>query len=142
MLCFGFDTGSVGSITTMPQFEATFSHLSEIKRGAIVSSMLASSALSGFVAGNVADRISRKYTMASASKSALLRRQLNERAVGAVIFAAGEAICVAAPKLSALIVGRIFAGLGEGFFLFVALTLAVSRINILDTQVDLCYLYD
>jgi hypothetical protein len=72
MLCFGFDTGSVGSITTMPQFEATFSHLSEIKRGAIVSSMLAASAVSGFMAGNVADRISRKYTMASASKSALL----------------------------------------------------------------------
>lgn len=98
---FGFDTGSIGAITEMPAFQATFGHLSPIVRGLTVSSILLPSALTGVVAGPLSDRISRKRTTA----------------LGAALFAIGSAICCGVGSLAALIVGRCVAGAGEGLFL-------------------------
>lgn len=107
---FGIDTGSIGSVTVMPAFEEKFGVLREITRGAVVASLLAASALSGFVAGPIADRISRKFTVT----------------IGLVIFALGNALVIGAPKLSALFVGRVLAGAGEGVFLSPAFTYIVE----------------
>jgi len=98
---FGFDTGSIGAITEMAAFEATFGHLSPIVRGLTVSSILLPSALTGVLAGPLSDRISRKRTTA----------------LGAAMFALGSAICCGVNSLAALIVARCVAGAGEGLFL-------------------------
>ncbi|SGY78785.1 BQ5605_C008g04952 [Microbotryum silenes-dioicae] len=98
---FGGDTGSIGSITEMPQFIAHFGQLSEFLRGFIVAVILIPSAITGMFAGSVADRIGRKRTIS----------------LGSLIFAAGMGMCVVAPNLTVLIVGRCVAGSGEGFFL-------------------------
>ncbi|SCZ99194.1 BZ3500_MvSof-1268-A1-R1_Chr7-1g09429 [Microbotryum saponariae] len=98
---FGGDTGSIGSITEMPQFIAHFGQLSEFLRGFIVAVILIPSAITGMFAGSVADRIGRKRTIS----------------LGSLIFAAGMGMCVIAPNLTVLIVGRCVAGSGEGLFL-------------------------
>ncbi|KAM0754822.1 general substrate transporter [Meredithblackwellia eburnea MCA 4105] len=98
---FGGDTGSIGSITEMPQFTRHFGQLSEVMRGFVVAVILVPSALTGLLAGSVSDRISRKKTIS----------------LGCAIFAIGSALSAGAPNLATLIVGRSIAGSGEGFFL-------------------------
>ncbi|SCV70731.1 BQ2448_3493 [Microbotryum intermedium] len=98
---FGGDTGSIGSITEMPHFNEHFGQLSEFLRGFIVAVILIPSAITGMFAGSVADRIGRKRTIS----------------IGSLIFAAGMAMCVVAPNLIVLIIGRCVAGSGEGLFL-------------------------
>ncbi|SGY15415.1 BQ5605_C013g07363 [Microbotryum silenes-dioicae] len=98
---FGGDTGSIGAITAMPQFIEHFGELSEFLRGFVVAVILIPSAITGMFAGSVADRIGRRRTVS----------------VGTLIFAAGMAMCVAAPNLIVFIVGRCVAGSGEGLFL-------------------------
>ncbi|BGP32269.1 hypothetical protein JCM10296v2_004050 [Rhodotorula toruloides] len=99
---FGFDTGSIGAITEMSTFEAEFGVLSPFIRGLTVSVILLPSALSGMLAGNVSDKISRKKSIS----------------LGAAIFAAGSALSAGAKgSLVMLIVARCSAGTGEGLFL-------------------------
>ncbi|KAF5388626.1 hypothetical protein D9757_004789 [Collybiopsis confluens] len=98
---FGFDTGSIGSVTVMDQFVSSGFKLSATLQGVLVSTILITSTLSGLFSGVLSDRISRVYTMT----------------LGAAIFCAGSVIETVAPNLAALIAGRALAGLGEGFFL-------------------------
>ncbi|GAA6001436.1 hypothetical protein JCM10207_006666 [Rhodosporidiobolus poonsookiae] len=101
---FGFDTGSIGAITTMDEFEKTFGggELGELLRGVIVSLILVPSGVTGVLAGTVADRLSRKWTIS----------------LGAAIFAIGSAISAGSvTSLGVLMLGRCIAGLGEGLFL-------------------------
>ncbi|GAA6001434.1 hypothetical protein JCM10207_006665 [Rhodosporidiobolus poonsookiae] len=101
---FGFDTGSIGAITTMEEFERTFGggKLGELLRGVIVSLILITSGVTGVLAGTVSDKLSRKWTIS----------------LGAAIFAIGSAISAGAvTSLGVLMLGRCIAGLGEGLFL-------------------------
>ncbi|GAA5901726.1 uncharacterized protein JCM6883_000375 [Sporobolomyces salmoneus] len=99
---FGFDTGTIGSITTMESFIEYFGEIDEVIRGLVVAIILLPSAFSGVFAGACADKISRKYTIA----------------LGSGIFAVGSAIsCACPPYLAVLFVARCIAGVGEGLFL-------------------------
>ncbi|GAA5877955.1 hypothetical protein JCM1840_000123 [Sporobolomyces johnsonii] len=99
---FGFDTGSIGAITTMPSFVAEFGELTPLMRGVVVAIILVPSAFTGMIAGGVSDRLSRKRTIA----------------LGSLIFAVGSAISAGAVEhLGVLILGRCIAGAGEGLFL-------------------------
>ncbi|GAA6060934.1 hypothetical protein JCM10212_003842 [Sporobolomyces blumeae] len=101
---FGFDTGSIGAITVMPSFERSFGGkpLDELLRGVVVASILIPSGLTGIVAGNCSDMISRKWTIS----------------LGSAIFAIGSVVSAASDShLGILIAGRCIAGAGEGLFL-------------------------
>lgn len=101
-LLFGMDTGTIGPVTDMANFKASFggSENSTI-HGLIVSCILIPAALSSFFAGYVADRLGRPKGIA----------------IGVFIFGIGAAIEAGAVALSMFIVGRIVEGLGEGLFL-------------------------
>ncbi|BGP55798.1 hypothetical protein JCM8202v2_003405 [Rhodotorula sphaerocarpa] len=86
----------------MQTFKDEFGELTSIMRGIVVSIILVPSALTGMLAGNVSDRISRKYAIG----------------LGAAVFGVGSVLSAAAVKsLAMLIVGRCIAGAGEGLFL-------------------------
>jgi MFS family permease len=74
---FGGDTGSIASITQMPQFTSYFGELNFFMRGFVVAVILIPSAITGLLAGTVSDRISRKYTIS----------------LGCGIWAVGMALC-------------------------------------------------
>lgn len=97
---FGYDTGSIGPVTVMPQFEAHFEHLAPAKHGIIVSSILLTASVVSLLAGPLADRISRTYTLA----------------LSGVVIAVGEALCVGAGRgqLAVFIAGRCITGAGAG----------------------------
>ncbi|CAG8067153.1 unnamed protein product [Penicillium salamii] len=101
-LLFGMDTGTIGPVTDMADFKASFggSENSTI-HGLIVSCILIPAALSSFFAGYVADRLGRPKGIA----------------IGVFIFGIGAAIEAGAVALSMFIIGRIVEGLGEGLFL-------------------------
>ncbi|KAH7102704.1 general substrate transporter [Auriculariales sp. MPI-PUGE-AT-0066] len=100
---FGYDTGSIGPVTVMPQYIEHFGNISPVLHGIIVSCILLTAALFSVVAGPLADRISRTRTIA----------------LGGVVSAIGEAICLAATRgnLGMFIAGRAIAGMGEGLFM-------------------------
>lgn len=98
---FGLDTGTIGPVTTMPQFAASFGTLSSTVHGLIVSSILITGALSSFLAGHLADAAGRPAGMAT----------------GAVVFGVGAALEAAAVHVGMLFVGRLITGVGEGLFL-------------------------
>ncbi|GAA6061768.1 hypothetical protein JCM10212_000748 [Sporobolomyces blumeae] len=125
---FGFDTGTIGSITTMASFEAYFGELDEVVRGLLVAIILVPSALSGIFAGQIADKISRKYTIA----------------LGSFIFAIGSAISCGCPRqVAVLFVARCIAGIGEGLFLGTLNTYIaeLSPVHIRGKMMLLCQLY-
>ena len=110
---FGFDTGSIGSITTMPQFVSQFSKtgtLSTTAQGLIVSTILITASMASLVSGPLSDRISRTRTIS----------------LGGLIFAAGSTVSCAANALPMLFVGRLIAGIGEGLFLSAVTVYAVE----------------
>ncbi|KAF8603936.1 hypothetical protein BDV93DRAFT_555953 [Ceratobasidium sp. AG-I] len=99
---FGADTGSIGSITSMPQFVEVFPTLkNEAVLGALVATILMSASLASFASGWLSDKYSRKYAIM----------------IGAYIFGLGAALEAGSTKLPMLIVGRLIVGVGEGFFL-------------------------
>lgn len=98
---FGLDTGTIGPITTMPQFADTFGNLSSTVHGLVVSTILIPAAISSFFGGHLANSVGRPRAIA----------------LGAGIFGLGAAIECASVKLAILIVGRAIKGIGEGFFL-------------------------
>lgn len=110
---FGFDTGSIGSITTMPHFVAHFSKtgaLSTTVQGLIVSAILITASMASLVSGPLSDHISRTRTIS----------------LGGFIFAAGSVISCAANALPMLLVGRCIVGIGEGLFLSAVTVYAVE----------------
>ncbi|KAF3928461.1 hypothetical protein ABW20_dc0104142 [Dactylellina cionopaga] len=108
-LLFGFDTGSIGPITVMEQFQNDFGRTSPTMHGVIISMILLTAAISSIFAGHLADKISRTHTTC----------------LGAGIFAIGSLLQATAgfgqnsrgTKLGVLLLGRSVAGIGEGFFL-------------------------
>ncbi|KZT57618.1 major facilitator superfamily transporter sugar [Calocera cornea HHB12733] len=106
-----YDTGSIGPITLMPDFEAQFGPISATIQGLIVSCILITASIAAFAAGTLADRFSRIYNIGT----------------GAIIFAAGSAIAGGAFSLGQLFAGRCLAGIGEGLFTSV-LTVYVTEI--------------
>jgi len=100
-LLWGFDTGSIGPITVMPQFQQKFGVLSTWTQGLLVSSILIAAAIVSIVSGPLSDRISRTYTIA----------------VGGLVFAVGSTIVASSHKLAQFFVGRCIAGVGEGLFI-------------------------
>ncbi|KAJ6473383.1 general substrate transporter [Mycena vitilis] len=97
---WGYDTGSIGPIIVMPQFEKQFGFLSATVKGLLISSMIATAALAALFSGALSDRISRTYTIS----------------LGAFVFSAGCAIACSAKALPQFFVGRCIAGFGEGIF--------------------------
>ncbi|KAJ7091942.1 general substrate transporter [Mycena belliarum] len=98
---WGFDTGSIGPTTVMPQFERQFGSVSATVQGLLVSSILATAAFSSMGSGALSDRISRTYTIS----------------LGAFVFSVGCAIACSARALPQLFVGRCITGFGEGVFI-------------------------
>src|SRR2546430_11771227 len=60
---FGLDTGTIGPVTAMSTFTATFGQLSPMKHGSIVSAILLPAAFAGLFAGNIADSYGRATTL-------------------------------------------------------------------------------
>ncbi|KAI0932573.1 hypothetical protein AcW2_001162 [Taiwanofungus camphoratus] len=101
---FGFDTGSIGPVTVMPQFETKFGtngSISATIQGLIVSSILLTASVTSLFSGPLSDRFSRTRTIS----------------LGGIVFAAGSVITCSATTLSQVFVGRCIAGIGEGLFL-------------------------
>ncbi|KAH7334576.1 hypothetical protein B0J17DRAFT_770897 [Rhizoctonia solani] len=99
---FGADTGSIGSITSMPQFIEVYPTLqNEAVLGALVATILMSASLASFASGWLSDKYSRKRTIM----------------LGAYIFGIGAALEAGSVNLPMLIIGRLIVGVGEGFFL-------------------------
>lgn len=92
---------SIGPIIVMPQFENQYGSISPTVQGLLVSSMIATAALSSMFSGALSDRISRTYTIS----------------LGAFVFSVGCAIACSAKALPQLFIGRSIAGLGEGIFI-------------------------
>ncbi|KAI0072032.1 hypothetical protein K474DRAFT_1629677 [Panus rudis PR-1116 ss-1] len=112
---FGFDTGSIGPITVMPQFLSQFADnaqgtISPTVQGLLVSCILLTASLASVISGPISDRISRTRTIA----------------LGAVVFAAGSAIACSASTLVQMFVGRCLAGVGEGLFMSAVTVYAIE----------------
>ncbi|KAG9229899.1 general substrate transporter [Amylocarpus encephaloides] len=100
-LLFGLDTGTIGPLTTMPQYYESFGHISSTIHGLVVSTILITASISSFFGGHVANSLGR----------------LRGVAIGSAIFGAGAAIEGGSVKLGMLITGRAIKGIGEGTFL-------------------------
>lgn len=97
----GYDTGSIGAVISMPQFEATIGALSPILVGFTVSLIMLAGAVPSVFAGWLADH----------------HRRLKTILLGAVLFCAGALLQGTACGLPQFLLGRTVAGLGEGVFL-------------------------
>jgi MFS family permease len=106
----GLDTGTIGPITTMPQFAQTFGHLSSTIHGLVVSTILIPAAISSFFGGHLANLVGRPRAIA----------------FGAGIFGIGAAAECASVRLAMLIAGRAIKGIGEGLFLSTVVVLVQS----------------
>ncbi|CAO2655997.1 Nn.00g048000.m01.CDS01 [Neocucurbitaria sp. VM-36] len=95
------DTGTIGPVTSMSQFAATFGSVSATIHGLIVSSILLTGALSSFFAGHLSNAVGRPLGMST----------------GAVVFGVGAALEAGSTHLAMLFVGRLITGIGEGLFL-------------------------
>ncbi|KAK0502750.1 general substrate transporter [Armillaria luteobubalina] len=109
---WGYDTGSIGPITVMPQFEAQFGALSPAAQGLLVSSILIAASITSVLAGPLSDRISRIRTIS----------------VGGAVYATGCAIACSAQHRPQLFIGRCIAGVGEGLFIS-SITVYVTEIS-------------
>ncbi|KAL1302720.1 hypothetical protein AAFC00_003075 [Neodothiora populina] len=97
----GYDTGSIGAVTEMPYFEATFGKLSPFHRGFTVSFIMLAGAVPSFFAGQLADRFGR----------------LSIVSFGALVFMMGVIMEGLASHIAMFLVGRGLGGLGEGLWL-------------------------
>ncbi|GLA87529.1 hypothetical protein AtubIFM56815_001955 [Aspergillus tubingensis] len=97
-LLYGLDTGSIGPITQMPQFESSIGRLSSTQQGVYVACILLSSSASSLASGHVSDRISRKYGIL----------------IGSLLSLAGTIISACSPNFASLIVARLITGVGMG----------------------------
>lgn len=97
----GFDTGSVGAVTVMPQFRASVGSISPTIVGLTISIILLSGSIPSLFAGQLADRYGRLAVISA----------------GAVGFGIGSLLQASSYTLGQFIAGRAIAGLGEGAFL-------------------------
>ncbi|GAP90668.1 putative general substrate transporter [Rosellinia necatrix] len=97
-LLYGLDTGSIGPITTMPQFSESIGHLTPTQQGVYVASILLAAAASSLASGHVSDAISRRYGILT----------------GAILSIVGTVLSAASPNFAALIVARLISGAGFG----------------------------
>jgi len=100
-LLWGFDTGTIGPVTTMVAYTKTFGPLSSTLHGVVVSAILLGGSFAAIFSGNIADIYGRVKTIQ----------------LGALIFGVGAALEASSFKLGQFIAGRIVAGMGEGLFL-------------------------
>ncbi|KIY66901.1 putative MFS sugar transporter [Cylindrobasidium torrendii FP15055 ss-10] len=106
---YGFDTGSIGSITVMHQFIDVFGELDSKIEGLFVAMILIPAAIVSFGSGSIADRLSRTYATA----------------LGCVVYGTGSIIACTAglgsqsqkAALAQAFIGRAVSGAGEGIFL-------------------------
>ena len=98
---FGLDTGTIGPITSMPQFAQTFGALSSTVHGLVVSTILIPAAVASLFGGHLANSVGRPKAIA----------------IGTAIFGIGASLECASVRLAMLIVGRAVKGVGEGLFL-------------------------
>ncbi|RDW66928.1 hypothetical protein BP5796_09677 [Coleophoma crateriformis] len=96
-----YDTGSIGAVTTMPQFEESINKLSPTLQGFTVALIMVTGAVPGIFAGQLANRYG----------------QLLVVMTGALVFTLGTALEAGSSKLSMFLVGRALAGIGEGMWL-------------------------
>ncbi|RDW62103.1 hypothetical protein BP6252_11536 [Coleophoma cylindrospora] len=97
----GYDTGSIGAVTTMPQFEKSINKLSPTLQGFTVALIMVTGAVPGIFAGQLANRYG----------------QLLVVMAGALVFTLGTALEAGSSKLPMFLVGRALAGIGEGMWL-------------------------
>lgn len=97
----GYDTGSIGAVISMSQFESTIGTLSPTLVGFTVSVIMLAGAVPSVFAGWLADHHGR----------------LKIILLGTVLFCIGALLQGSAYGLSQFLFGRIVAGLGEGVFL-------------------------
>ena len=96
-----YDTGAIGAVTTMPDFEMTFGILTPALRGFTVSFLMLMGAVPSFFSGQLADRFGHLHVVMA----------------GASVFSIGAILESASPKLSMFLVGRALCGIGEGLWL-------------------------
>lgn len=96
-----YDTGSIGSVTTMPAFKSTFGDFSATVHGLVVSSSLIPGAITALVAGALAHRFGHTSLIS----------------LGSVTYGIGAAVECSAPNLGVFVTGRLTKGIGEGLFL-------------------------
>jgi MFS family permease len=97
----GLDTGCIGPITSMPEFQAVIGRLSPGTLGFTVSLIMLTGAVPSVFAGYLADKYGRLRVIGA----------------GSILFVVGAIMQGAAGKLPTFLVGRAIAGLGEGAFL-------------------------
>ncbi|KAI3316874.1 general substrate transporter [Xylariaceae sp. AK1471] len=97
----GYDTGSIGAVTSMPQFTESLGKLSASLLGFTVSIILLTGSIPSVFAGHLADKYGR----------------LTIIILGAILFGAGALVQGTSFSQAQLIVGRGISGFGEGTFL-------------------------
>ncbi|OQO05685.1 hypothetical protein B0A48_09778 [Cryoendolithus antarcticus] len=97
----GFDTGSIGAVTVMPQFVEVMGPQPPTIIGLTISIILFGGAFSSPFAGQLANRYGHPRVIAA----------------GAAAFASGSILQASALSLGQFIAGRLVAGLAEGIYL-------------------------
>lgn len=101
---YGYDQGVISSILVLPQFSTSFPKIAEgapnsgFWLGLMTSSIELGAVVGSFLQGWMADRYSRKYTLA----------------ISAIIFTVGNVMQTAAFSYAVLVVGRTVTGIGMG----------------------------
>ncbi|CAO3683172.1 unnamed protein product [Rhizopus stolonifer] len=103
-LCFGYDTGVISGVLVLPDFievmtgDPTQTSLRSIQTSVITGLLLAGCFVGSLFAGQMCERLSRKYTIL----------------LGATLFILGAGIQTGATGYSMMVGGRFVAGLGVG----------------------------
>ncbi|KAI1443718.1 putative MFS sugar transporter [Annulohypoxylon stygium] len=97
----GYDTGSIGAITHMPQFTQSIGQLSSTMLGITVSMIMLTGTLPSIFAGHFADKFGRTSVIIP----------------GALLFGIGALVQGLSHGLPQFIAGRAIAGFGQGVFL-------------------------
>lgn len=97
----GYDTGSIGAIVAMRQFEATVGHLSPTLLGFTVSLIMLTGGIPSVFAGHLAEQYGRLRVIMA----------------GAICFVVGAILQGTAPSLVPFLVGRAVGGFGQGVYL-------------------------
>ncbi|KAI1328204.1 putative MFS sugar transporter [Xylariaceae sp. FL0255] len=97
----GYDTGSIGALTQIPQFRSSIGELSATVLGITVSMIMLTGILPSVFTSHIADKLGRLPVIA----------------VGAILFGTGALLQGTASTLAQLLVGRSVSGFGQGVFL-------------------------
>src|SRR6195952_2794869 len=97
----GYDTGSIGAIVAMPQFEETVGRLSPTLLGFTVSLIMLTGGIPSVFAGHLAEKFGRLRVIMA----------------GTICFVIGAVLQGSAPSLVPFLIGRAIGGFGEGVYL-------------------------